>query len=248
MLSNLVQPLLSIVTVTKDCVGSLDKTLSSVSAIKTAGIEYIIVDGASTDGTVGLIKDCGNLVDKFISEPDLGIYNAMNKGIDLANGRYILFINGDDVLLPSKFFKIWPTLVAGKYEVVSAESQVVEHLNYYPNLVAKPWKLPFYNSIPHPSTFVLTSLLRKYRFREDLRIAADYDLFLRLHLDGKRFFRVDFPITIHRRGGASGNSTLSIQEMNFIRRERLGLVRYYLSNWIWGLYRQSKSFVKVIGR
>jgi glycosyltransferase involved in cell wall biosynthesis len=242
------QKILSIITVTKNCVATLGNTFDTVRAVKNVNLEYIVIDGASTDGTVNLIKNSDKLVDKFISEPDFGIYNAMNKGLDLATGKYILFINGDDELLPSKFLNIWPTLVAGKYEVVSAESQVVEHLNYYPNLVAEPWKLPFYNSIPHLSTFVLTNLLKKYRFREDLRIAADYDLFLRLHLDGKRFFRVDFPIAIHRRGGASGNSTLSIQEMNFIRRERLGLVRYYISNWIWGLYRQSKSFVKAIGR
>lgn len=242
------QPTLSIITVTKNCVATLGKTFNSVHAVKSDDLEYIVVDGASTDGTVNLVRNSDKLVDKFISEPDLGIYNAMNKGLDLATGKYILFINGDDELLPRNFLNIWPTLVAGKHELVSAESQVIEHLNYHPNLVAEPWKLPFYNSIPHPSTFVLTSLLRKYRFREDLRIAADYDLFLRLHLDGKCFFRVDFPIAIHRRGGASGNATLSTQEMSSIRREKLGLVRYYLSNWIWGLYRQSKSLVKVISR
>ena len=198
---NLAQPLLSIVTVTKNCVGSLDKTLSSVSAIKTIGIEYIIVDGASTDGTVELIKDCGNLVDKFISEPDLGIYNAMNKSIDMASGRYIIFINGDDVILPEGFSVAYEVLKESKNEVIAAVTTAVSVDGQAIGLAARPWHLYFFNSVPHPSTFVSATTLRKYRFREDFRIAADYDLFLRLFLDGKKFHRIDPIIALHDRGG-----------------------------------------------
>lgn len=245
---NLAQPLLSIVTVTKNCVGSLDKTLSSVSAIKTIGIEYIIVDGASTDGTVELIKDCGNLVDKFISEPDLGIYNAMNKSIDMASGRYIIFINGDDVILPEGFSVAYEVLKESKNEVIAAVTTAVSVDGQAIGLAARPWHLYFFNSVPHPSTFVSATTLRKYRFREDFRIAADYDLFLRLFLDGKKFHRIDPIIALHDRGGTSSDSSLSMREMDQIRRENLGFFRYTLTNYIWAIYRYLKSFCKSMQR
>jgi len=247
-LRNLAQPLLSIVTVTKNCVGSLDKTLSSVSAIKTIGIEYIIVDGASTDGTVELIKDCGNLVDKFISEPDLGIYNAMNKSIDMASGRYIIFINGDDVILPEGFSVAYEVLKESKNEVIAAVTTAVSVDGQAIGLAARPWHLYFFNSVPHPSTFVSATTLRKYRFREDFRIAADYDLFLRLFLDGKKFHRIDPIIALHDRGGTSSDSSLSMREMDQIRRENLGFFRYTLTNYIWAIYRYLKSFCKSMQR
>ncbi|QWD37535.1 glycosyltransferase [Polynucleobacter paneuropaeus] len=241
-MSNLAKPLLSIVTVTKDCVGSLDKTLMSVSAIKTGEIEYIIVDGASTDGTLELIKRYEKLVDKFISEPDSGIYSAMNKGLDLASGKYTLFINGDDELLSDGFQVIWPILLGGSASIVSAKTKVLNEKGDASILVAKPWQLSFFNSIPHPSTFVLTTLLRKYRFREDLRIASDYDLFLRLMLDGNYFIKVDALVALHHRGGASANSILSLDEVSRIRKERLGKLRLQLCNYCWYLYRMIKTF------
>lgn len=243
-MSNLVQPLLSIITVTKDCVGSLGKTLSSVSAIKTVGIEYIIVDGASTDGTVGLIKDCGNLVDKFISEPDFGIYNAMNKGINLAGGKYIVFVNGDDVILPEGFLAAYEILKDSKYEVISAITTAVSIDGQTICLFARPWQLYFFNTVPHPSTFVSSSTLRHYRFREDFRIAADYDLFLRLFLDGKKIHLVDQIVALHYRGGASSDSNLSMKEMDRIRCENLGFFRYKLINYVWAIYQYLKSLCK----
>lgn len=247
-MSNLAQPLLSIVTVTKDCVGSLDKTLRSVSAIKVADIEYIIVDGASTDGTVELIENYGNLVDKFISEPDLGIYNAMNKGIDLAVGKYIIFINGDDVILLEGFLAAYEALKDSRNEVIAAVTTAVGIDGQAICLAARPWHLYFFNTVPHPSTFVSASTLRKYRFRENYRIAADYDLFLRLFLDGKKFHRVEPIIALHYRGGASSDSSLSVREMDRIRRENLGFFRFQLTNLIWAIYRYLKSFCKFMQR
>lgn len=236
-------PLLSIVTVTKNCVTSLDQTFKSVSAIKTADIEYIVVDGASTDGTVELIKNSEKLIDQFISEPDSGIYNAMNKGLDLAVGKYILFINGDDVLLPEGFPIVWPFLMDGNASIISARTRVLREGKSEPDLVAKTWQLFFFNAIPHPSTFVLTALLKKYRFREDLRIASDYDVFLKLFLDGNRFIKVNAITALHHRGGASSNSSLSLTEMDHIRLDRLGPMRYRFLNIAWEVYRFTKVFL-----
>jgi glycosyltransferase involved in cell wall biosynthesis len=239
-------PLLSIVTVTKNCAASLKATLESVKAIKNADIEYIIIDGSSTDGTVELIKNSGELVDKFISETDSGIYNAMNKGLDLALGKYILFINGDDELLPEGFPIVWPLLIDGNASIIAAKTKVLSDGKCTPTLIARPWQLFFFNTIPHPSAFMLTALLRRYRFREDLRIASDYDLFLRLLLDGHQFLKVNAITALHHRGGVSANSALSLNEITQIRQERLGDKRYRFLNIVWSIYRIVKPFLNIL--
>ena len=90
------QPLISIITVTKDCNSTIERTLKSIQSIKDTDIQFIVIDGKSVDGTLSNIKRYKNLVDILVSEDDTGIYNAMNKGTRLAQGKYILFVNGDD--------------------------------------------------------------------------------------------------------------------------------------------------------
>ncbi|MDP2030655.1 MAG: glycosyltransferase family 2 protein [Thiobacillus sp.] len=234
-------PLLTIVTVTKDCAATLEKTLRSVLAVKNADIEYIVIDGVSTDGTLDLLARYEGLVDQLVSEPDTGIYNAMNKGVSLAKGAYILFINGDDELLAPGFSAVERVLREGGGEIVCAITLVGSVATPSETLAAQPWRLPFYNSIPHPSTFVATSLLKQYRFREDLRIASDYDLFLRLFLARHRFVQVNAVTALHMRGGASGNSELSQAEIEQIRRERLGWA-YPLANAVRRMHGWNKVF------
>ena len=131
----------------------------------------------------------------------------------------------------------------GNASIISARTRVLREGKSEPDLVAKPWQLFFFNAIPHPSTFVLTALLMKYRFREDLRIASDYDVFLRLFLDGNRFIKVNAITALHHRGGASANSSLSLTEMDHIRLDRLGAMRYRFLNIAWEVYRFTKAFL-----
>ena len=83
---------LSIITVTKNCAATIARTLESIAAIKNLRVECVIVDGVSTDGTGPIIEAKKDLVDIFLSEPDTGIYNAMNKGVQLSSGKFLLFI------------------------------------------------------------------------------------------------------------------------------------------------------------
>lgn len=220
--------LLTIVTVTRNCVQTLPRTLESVRAIKRADVEYVVIDGASTDGTLELLQAQGELIDQLVSEPDTGIYNAMNKGVRLARGKWTLFINGDDELLPARFDEVLSALAAldapgaKAAGVLCATTLTGSAQAPLEVLRATPWKLPFFNSIPHPSSFVRTALLRQYPFREDLRIVSDYDLFLRLFLARVPFSIVDVPAALHHRGGASGDQRKSQAELDQVRRERLG--------------------------
>lgn len=220
---------LTVVTVTKNCAATIARTLESVRSIKDSRIEYVVVDGVSSDGTLEIIKQAGNLVDRLISEPDTGIYNAMNKGVALARGRYVLFINGDDELIPDGFPDVMVALADGSEAIVCATTLVGNSDRPAEVLTAIPWHLPFFNSIPHPSTFVARNLLRQFPFREDLRIVSDYDFFLGAFLRRCHFRVLPVVTALHQRGGASGNVERSSFELERVRKERLGW-RYSLVN------------------
>ena len=89
-------PLISIVTVTYHDKIGLEKTIKSVQGQSYDNIEYIVIDGGSTDGTIEIIKKYEDRIDYWISEPDSGIYDAMNKGIDAATGDFVIFMNSND--------------------------------------------------------------------------------------------------------------------------------------------------------
>ena len=236
--------LLTIVTVTKNCDATIDRTLDSVSAVKRPGVEYVVVDGVSTDATLEAIRARGALVDLLVSEPDSGIYNAMNKGVGLARGRYVLFINGDDALVADGFSAVMDTMARGQDGIICATTVVGELASPAATLVAKPWHLPFFNSIPHPSSFVRRELLLRNPFREDLRIVSDYDFFLGAYLARQSFRVLPVVTALHQRGGASGDVQCSQAELERVRRERLGW-RYPLLNGVVALYRQCKRVIGV---
>jgi glycosyltransferase involved in cell wall biosynthesis len=90
--------LITIITVTYNAEHCLERTIASVSSRKNHTIEYCVIDGGSSDGTLGVIRSHESVIDRWISEPDKGIYDAMNKGIELAQGEYLLFLNAGDEL------------------------------------------------------------------------------------------------------------------------------------------------------
>jgi glycosyltransferase involved in cell wall biosynthesis len=92
-------PLISVITVVRNDAERLLATMQSLAPYKGSRVEWVVVDGASQDGTVALIESHRELVDVFVSEPDKGLYDAMNKGIELASGKFLLFLNAGDQLL-----------------------------------------------------------------------------------------------------------------------------------------------------
>ena len=94
-------PVVSIITIVYNGAETIEKTIKSVAALTYPHVEYIVVDGGSKDGTVDLIQKYPSHIARWISEPDKGLYDAMNKGIDLATGQYLWFINsGDEAASP----------------------------------------------------------------------------------------------------------------------------------------------------
>ena len=178
---------LSIVTVCLNSAATIEDTIRSVLCQGYGDIEYIIVDGISTDGTLDIISSYKNKISTIISEPDRGLYDAMNKGVLLATGDVIGCLNADDVFagndVLSSIIEVFETkntdAVYG--DIVYVDSDDTSKVKRY-------WKPGEYKSgafykgwvPPHPAFFCRKEVYATYgHFRDDMRIAADFELMLR---------------------------------------------------------------------
>lgn len=214
---------LSIITINYNNHAGLCRTVESVlSQSARQQIEYIVVDGASTDGSAELLAGHGDKIDISISEPDNGIYNAMNKGVRRASGDYCLFLNSGDVLHDSMVLeRILPKLNGTDFVIGKILFSNSEQLSD----VAEPLTMRrFYNgSIPHPATFIKRDWLLKYPYDENLKIVSDWKFFIQaLILDNAPYKLIDNIITDFDCEGVSGtNLTLVHSEREKVLRELL---------------------------
>lgn len=173
-------PKISIITINYNNLEGLKKTVSSVLDQSWKDFEYIIIDGASTDGSVEYIKENEDKMDSWVSEPDKGVYQAMNKGIKKSKGEYLLFLNSGD-----HFFNNSVLGNNHKYlknqDIIYFNLQVVENDK---NFIKKyPDKLSFSyfvkDTLPHPATFIKKKAFEKTNlYNENLKIAADWKFFI----------------------------------------------------------------------
>ncbi len=181
---------ISIITVSYNSAATIAHTIESVLSQRFKDFEYIIIDGASTDETVDIIKEKETLFGghlSWLSEPDKGIYDAMNKGIAMARGKVVGILNSDD------FYKS-PYVLSTVYKYFNKEKcdavyGDIEFVSPDDNRVMRFWKSSPYVPggflhgwhLPHPSFFVKRSLYDKYgTFDTDFGISADFELMLRL--------------------------------------------------------------------
>ncbi len=123
-------PIISIITVVRNDAERLQHTLTLAARFKGARTEHIVIDGDSNDSTLEVIKNNGDIIDRFISEPDKGIYDAMNKGIALASGTYLLFLNAGDELLTNVEELVdttpnFPVLIYGKANMYNPDGRLL---------------------------------------------------------------------------------------------------------------------------
>jgi glycosyltransferase involved in cell wall biosynthesis len=178
---------ISIITVTYNSAATIEDTVCSVLSQEYPNIEYIVVDGASKDRTMGVVGRYRNRIAKMVSEPDRGVYDAMNKGVGLATGEIVGILHSDDVYADSQaisriagvFEKERPDTVFGDLVMVDRRdtSHIIRYYrgeNFRPELLAWGW-MP-----PHPTFFVKRECYLKYGvFKTDYKIAGDYDLIAR---------------------------------------------------------------------
>lgn len=184
--------IVSVITVCYNAIHWIEKTIQSVLSQSYDDIEYIIIDGGSTDGTVDIIQNYADKLAYFVSEPDGGIYDAMNKGVKVAKGEWINFLNaGDWYYSCTSVENVFSQNILPNTDVVYGY-QV--HSYDYGKFVRKRLPLTFFNSgmpFGHESSFVRASMMKLTSFDTNYRIAADYNFFYKLYVSGKKFQPVD---------------------------------------------------------
>jgi glycosyltransferase involved in cell wall biosynthesis len=163
----------------------LQATIDSLERQTFRDFEHIVLDGASTDGTVRLLEQNSSRIDSWISEPDSGVYNAWNKGLDRARGKWIAFLGADDAYLPNALdeYARWITSWPGQdVQYVSARVDLVKNGNVV-RTIGSAWSWPRFSrfmTVAHVGSMHHRSLFEEYgRYDESYRSAADYELLLR---------------------------------------------------------------------
>lgn len=170
------KPLVSIITVSYNAVSTIEATINSIINQTYINIEYIIIDGGSNDGTIDIIKKYANKISYWTSEPDKGIYDAMNKGIQIAKGEWINFMNCGDSFYNSSVINDIFTKEISSDVIYGNTLLLLKNGNYIvgpKELKIMKKQLPFY----HQSSFVKRKLMNKYLFDIKYKICADYNFF-----------------------------------------------------------------------
>ena len=225
-------PLISIITVVYNGEKYLENAILSVAAQTGSRFEYIVVDGGSTDGTVDIIKKHEGKIDKWISEPDEGIYDAMNKGIRMAEGRVIGILNADD------------ELNSGVLDRISVEFEKDEDLDYVYGFVEritqsgtvygiadslyqgeisdrKYRQIP----IPHGALFIKKQMFKEIGYYETSYIInSDYDFILRLIDQNKKGKRIDLAVSRYRDGGKSSGYLTFWERRKLLKKHGVSLM------------------------
>jgi glycosyltransferase involved in cell wall biosynthesis len=200
---------ISIITINLNNKNGLYKTIESVLDQSFSQIEFLIIDGESTDGSVEILKQNSAAVNLWVSEPDSGIYNAMNKGIQKATGEYCLFLNsGDRLISPDILEKVSGSL---KGEEIIYGDGIVEKTDGSETHFKVPEILTldyfYFKSLFHPSTFIKRDLFNKYGFyNECYKVISDWEFFLKvIMVHNVSYKHLPYTISIAEDGGISRN-------------------------------------------
>jgi glycosyltransferase involved in cell wall biosynthesis len=214
------KPLVSIITVVFNGKNHLEETIQSIVNQTYKNLEYIIIDGGSTDGTLDIIYQYDTKIDYWLSEKDGGIYDAMNKGIKQASGDWLLFIGADDCLFSGdviasvSFLDFKNHLLISGCVIYDTGTKVCSRLGFSTLL---------HNTVHHQSSFYNSKLFLNWKYDTKFHVIADYELNLILYLTNARTVMIDKVISFCREGGVSReNYQLVYRETNEVRRIHLG--------------------------
>ena len=199
----------SVITVCYNAVKGIEKTIMSVLSQTYSEIEYIVIDGGSTDGTEKVLLKYAGKIDYLVSEPDGGIYDAMNKGIRVATGEWINFLNAGDVYASNDSLKEALALETDGVDIIYGNSievtKELSHIVYSSDRLERMDLEPLFR---HGSSLVRTSVQKQHEFdvsRKDLGYSLDWEMIYRLFVEGYRFKKVDTIIECYEQEGVSNH-------------------------------------------
>ena len=207
------KPLITVITVCYNAAETIEQTILSVISQTYTNIEYIIVDGASTDGTIEIIEKYRDKLSNFVSGRDKGIYDAMNKAIDLSHGKWINFMNSGDTFVDTKVIEnVFANNIAEDTKIIYGDV-----VRYFPN---QKTVIQRFNNLQegsiqfdliHQSTFIEGDVMRDLKYNIKYRISADADFFNEVYKLGGKFQYV--PIAISNYESANGASAKQLITM-----------------------------------
>ena len=238
------KPLISIITVVLNGEKQLDRTIQSIINQTYNNIEYIIIDGRSTDRTFDIINNYKDIIDYWVSEEDEGLYDAMNKGIDIATGEWINFMNaGDEFYNYSVLKNLFNNIDYKETEIIYGNHQIIYpsgHNRFVKAGTTKNiWKGEQFS---HQSSFVKKSYLKINKFNHQNKIASDFELYYKAFKDCRKFQFIDLTIAKFEAGGVS-----DVKRINSIL-ERWGIVENTFKNHIYYFLLVLREILKIIGK
>jgi len=206
---------ISVITVCYNSESTIERAVQSVISQKDVDLEYIVIDGGSNDGTKTILESFKNDIDILVSEPDKGIYDAMNKGVEKASGDIIAILNSDDFYVSdTSLKKVIDSFTLREVQAVYGDILYVDPRN--PERIVRTWKAGKYSYAdlkdgwipPHPAFFVKKGVYSKFgAFRTDFSIAADYEFMLRvIGKYGITMNYIEDPLVYMQSGGHSATS------------------------------------------
>lgn len=203
---------ISIITVCYNSAETIRDTIESVLSQSYKDIEYIVVDGGSKDGTVEIISGFGTRISKVISEPDQGIYDAMNKGVIAATGEFVGILNSDDIFADGEVIRNLVEHLERNPQADASYADLVFVLRKETNVVTRtysslgfsPWKIRFGFMIPHPTFYARKHLFDTLgAYKLGYRVSADFELMARFFSRGVKMTRYPAVMVKMREGGIS---------------------------------------------
>lgn len=202
---------LSIITINRNNASGLSKTIESVVSQSFADYEYIVIDGASNDDSVNVIRQYADNISHWVSEPDKGIFNAMNKGIIKATGEYCLFLNSGDWLTDSNVItdfvnsNLTEDIISGNLIQVYENNKTTTWIPESKELMN--FDCLYDGSLPHQATFIKTELFTRYGLYNELnKIVSDREFFLKtLVYENCSYNHFDRVISNYDMNGISAN-------------------------------------------
>ena len=237
---------ISVVTVCYNAQNLIEKTIQSVIEQNFADKEYIVIDGYSNDKTNQIIDKYRNKIDIFVSEPDSGIYNAMNKAVDLVSGDWIIFMNAGDTFAEKDVLTKVRQYLNDKTDVVYGnilkKKEDLLILKEAHKEIREIHRMPFC----HQAVFTRTTLLKRYHFDEKYRLSSDFKFYKELINNGISFNKIDTPIAIYDHSGLSNTQRVKaiseniaiIKEVDNIFIQIKLLPRLYFVKY-WNILRKS---------
>lgn len=248
-------PVVTIVTVCLNSAGTVLDAVRSVNEQDYPAIEHIVIDGGSTDGTQELIRNAADRLTHLVSEPDGGIYDAMNKGLALARGEFVGYLNADDVLAhPDCVSRMVAAMASG---ADACYGDVVYVSNERPDRVVRYWRSGPYRrgqcatgwAPPHPTLYVRRSVFNRLGgFDASMRVAADFEFALRvLDVHGTSVSYVPDVLVRMRTGGVSNRNLRGILRGH--KELASALQRHgFPSGWAWSARRLLRRVPQFLSR